>query len=251
METGNYKSDVIDIPPDKAREFSKNPSYIFMQMILPVIFFLALVTSSAWGLETRFRYVDIDSGSILTDFAIADSIPSHIVEFISKGVPVAFEYRLDLRKIRHGWFDGHMASRELTYRVRYDTWEKKYTVIEIRSGPIIEHILFDSREVFDLVTKTSRVSIPLNDTSGTFYLVGKLYIKTMTLSNFKEVESWLKGEIIGVKKPDMKSASDDFGEFLFNTALKITGLRNISDEIRTGNFRIGDLPLRIDKQTEQ
>jgi hypothetical protein len=123
--------------------------------------------------------------------------------------------------------------------------------MQIKSDLAIEHILSENREVFDLVTSTSRVSIPLHDTSGSFYLVGKLSIKTMTISNFREVESWLKGEISGAKKPDLESASGDFGEFLFNTALKITGLQNISNEIKTKNFRIGDLPLKLEKQADQ
>ena len=62
----------------------------------------------------------------------------------------------------------------------------------------------------------------------------------MSLSNLKEVESWLKGEISGAKKPDIKDAPDKLGEFLFNTALKISGLKNISEEIRTPFFKIED-----------
>jgi hypothetical protein len=187
---------------------------------------------------------------ILTDLAVVDSLPARLIEYINKGVPVAFEYALEIWKTRRGWFDGRITESELTYRVRYDTWEKNYTVMQIKPDLTIEHILSDQREVLDLVIATRRVSIPLNDTSGTFYIVGKLSIKTMTLSNFKEVESWLKGEISGARKPDLESASDDFGDFLFNTALKITGLQNISDEIKTEKFRIGDLPLRFDKPTE-
>jgi hypothetical protein len=165
-------------------------------------------------------------------------------------VPAAFEYGIEVWRTRRGWFDEHIADRKLTFRVRYDTWEKNYTVMQIRPDLTIEHILSRNREVLDLVTTTSRVSIPLDDTAGTFYLVGKLSIKIMTLSNFREVESWLKGEVSGARKPDLESAPNDFGEFLFNTALKITGLRNISNEIKTENFRIGELPLEFDTQAE-
>ncbi len=250
MEAGNYKSFVINNSPDKALGVSKNSSPTRIGLIYLVILLSIVITSSARSADIEFRYLKFSEGSILTDFAIVDSLPARLIEFINKGVPAAFEYRIELWKIRRGWFDGHVADMKLTYRVRYDTWEKKYTVMEIRSRLSIEHILSDSREVFDLVTATGRASIPLNDTSGTFYLIGKLSIKTMTLSNFKEVESWLKGEISGAKKPDLESAPDDFGEFLFNTALKITGLQNISKNIKTENFRISDLPLRFDKQSE-
>ncbi len=250
VETGNYKLLVDSNSPSKASELSRNYSLIRVRLFYPVLLFTIIAASPAWSIDTEFRYLEFNEGSILTDLVIVDSLPGRLVGFINKGVPVAFEYKLELWRIRQGWFDRHIANRELTYRVRYDTWEKRYTVMQIKSDLTIEHILSNTREVFDLVTKTSRVSIPLSDTSGIFYLVGKLSIKTMTISNFKEVESWLKGEISGAKKPDLESAPDDFGEFLFNTALRITGLQNISNEIKTRNFRIGDLPLKFNEQTE-
>lgn len=238
------------ISPDKTSECSAKPSHARIRVICLATVLSIIVTSSAQGVDIGFRYLKFNKGMVLTDLAIMDSLPSSLIEYINKGVPVAFEYELEIWKTRQGWFDGRIAEPELTYRVRYDTWEKNYTVMQIRPDLTIEHILSDNREVVDLVTSTGRVSIPLNDTSGTFYVVGKLSIKTMTLSNFKEVESWLKGEISGARKPDLESASDDFGDFLFNTALRITGLQNISDEIKTEKFRIGDLPLQFDKPAE-
>ena len=249
-KTGNYKSVVDSISPDKASELSAKLSHTRIRVICLAIVLSIVVTSSARSVDIEFRYLKFNEGMILTDLAVVDSLPISLIEYINKGVPVAFEYGLEIWKTRRGWFDRHITDRKLTYRVRYDTWEKNYTVMQIKPDLTIEHILSDNREVVDLVTATRRVSIPLNDTSGTFYVVGKLSIKTMTLSNFKEVESWLKGEISGARKPELESASDDFGEFLFNTALRITGLQNISDEIKTEKFRIGDLPLRFDKPTE-
>ncbi len=234
----------------KASELSRKFFSTGIRLIYTLLLLSMVATSNARSSDIEFRYLKFDEGSILTDLAIVDSLPARLIEFINKGVPAAFEYKLELWRIRQGWFDKHVANRELTFRVRYDTWEKRYTVMQVRPDLTIEHILSNNREVFDLVTTTSRVSIPLSDTSGIFYLVGKLSIKTMTISNFKEVESWLKGEISGAKKPDLESAPGDFGEFLFNTALRITGLQNISNEIKTRSFRIGDLPLKFNEQIE-
>ncbi len=238
------------ISPDKTSELSAKPSHTRIRVICLTALLSIVVTSSARSVDIEFRYLKFSEGMILTDLAVVDSLSASLIEYINKGVPVAFEYGLEIWKTRRGWFDGRIAESKLTYRVRYDTWEKNYTVMQIRPDLTIEHILSDNREVVDLVTATRRISISLNDTSRTFYVVGKLSIKTMTLSNFKEVESWLKGEISGAKKPDLESAPGDFGEFLFNTALRITGLQNISNEIKTRSFRIGDLPLKFNEQTE-
>lgn len=227
---------------------SRNLLTILIRPIYLALLFSIVVTTSTRSSGIEFRYLEYNQGSILTDLAVVDSLPARLIEYINKGVPAAFEYGVEVWRTRRGWFDEHIADRKLTFRVRYDTWEKNYTVMQIRPDLTIEHILSRNREVLDLVTTTSRVSIPLDDTSGNFYLVGKLSIKIMTLSNFREVESWLKGEVSGAKKPDLESAPNDFGEFLFDTALKITGLRNISNEIKTENFRIGELPLKFDTQ---
>ena len=78
----------------------------------------------------------------------------------------------------------------------------------------------------------------IKDTTGTYYIIGRLTIKMLSLSNLREIESWLKGEVSGAKRPRVKDAPDKFGEFLFNTALKISGLKDISDETRTPDFTI-------------
>jgi len=133
----------------------------------------------------------------------------------------------------------------IVYRLRYDTWEKRYTVISEQPNIAIEHILEEDREAVDLVKSSGRLMMSIDDQSGDYYIVGKLTIKTMSLSNLKEVESWLKGEISGAKKPKIRDAPDKFGEFLFNTALKVTGLKNISEEIRTPFFEIKNGVIRF------
>lgn len=204
----------------------------------------------AGATEIEFPYIMALDDSIVTGCAVLDSLPPGLLAYIDKGVPTALEYRIELWKVRRGWFDGRIDAFDMTYRIRYDIWEKKYTVIQIGPDLVIEYIMGDRREMTDLVGNCGRVSFPLDDTSATCYLIGRLSIKILTLSNLKEVESWLKGEISGAEKPDLNSASDKFGEFLFDTALKITGLQNISLKITSGNFRSGDLRLQNSQSTE-
>lgn len=216
-----------------------------LRLLVPLLFLVSF--SSANAFDLRFRYIYYDNDSIISELVIQDSLPPEISRYIGKGIPVTFGYRVELWKSRAGWFDKLTATFESTFRLRYDTWAKRYTVIQEEADLTIEHMLSKRREATELITSTDRISLPISDTTDIFYLIGKLTIETMSLSNFKEVESWLKGEISSARKPNLESAPNKIGEFLFKTALKISGLKNISKEIKTENFRIGDLPIKPER----
>lgn len=201
--------------------------------------------------EIEFSFIRTSGDTIVTECAQVDSLPNRLTEYVDKGVPVSFEYRVELWKVRRGWFDGRIGTFDLDYKVRYDTWSKRYTVVQIDPRQVIEHILSDRRGLYDLVSECGPLSFVAKDTSAHFYLVGRLSVRVLTLSSFKEVESWLKGEISGAERPDIDSAGDKFGEFLFDAALKITGFENISARTRTEDFKIEDLLLEGETLDQQ
>lgn len=195
--------------------------------------------------EIGIGFISLESDSISTEIEIADSLSSRLDDYIHKGIPAGFEYRAELWRVRRGWFDKQIGAVDVEYRARYDTWSKRYTIVNVRPEYAAEYTLERKREFLDLVSSTGAVAFPADDSSAEYYIVAKLTIRIMTLSNLEEVESWLKGEISEMDKPSIKRAPDRFGDFLFNTALKITGLQNVSKEIRTDGFHLADLPLRF------
>jgi hypothetical protein len=195
------------------------------------------------AVEPVFKYISHDSVAIETRFEIADSLPSELIGFINKGVPVLFEYRLELWRDRSGWFDKLLDAAETSLKVRFDPWEKEYSVIQNSGNLVIENTLRSQREALELLTSIGPETLAIDDTSGIFYLVGRLNIKTMSFSNYKEVESWLKGGVSDAKKPDLDEAPSKLGEFVFDMALRISGLRNISREVKSPRFKLNDLPL--------
>ncbi|UCE67490.1 MAG: DUF4390 domain-containing protein [Candidatus Zixiibacteriota bacterium] len=209
-----------------------------IHLILITLLLFQYPVSNAVNLE--FSSVEFEGGEIAVTLQVSDSLPVDLVSYIKKGVPISFEYKMELWKSRSGWLDNHIVNNGVTYRLRYDTWEKEYTILTEKSEMIIENHLDKDREATDLVKSSGLLKMKLKNTTGQFYITGKLTIRTMSLSNLREVESWLKGEISGAKKPDIKNAPDKLGEFLFNTALKISGLKNISEEIRSPFFMIKD-----------
>ena len=206
------------------------------QFLIPVFFLLPLSIAHAVRLE--ISPINIDNKTIVAKIAINDSLPPDLLSYMKKGVPISFDYKLELWKSRAGWLDQLVDNAAIVYRLRYDTWEKGYTIISVQADMTVEHILEEDREATDLVKSSGYLRMSVDDLSGQYYIIGKLTIKTMSLSNLKEVESWLKGEISGAKKPKIRDAPDKFSEFLFNTALKITGLKNISEEVRSPFFEI-------------
>jgi hypothetical protein len=201
-----------------------------------VISLLPLSISKAVNLE--ISPIKFENGAVTAEISINDSLPSNLTAYMKKGVPISFDYKLELWRSRAGWLDKLVDNVGIVYRLRYDTWDKGYTIISEQSRLTVEYILEEVREASDLVKSSGRLRMSIDDESGDYYIVGKLAIKTMSLSNLKEVESWLKGEISGAKKPKIRDTPDKFSEFLFNTALKVSGLKNISEETRSPFFKI-------------
>ncbi len=204
--------------------------------ILITILLFPYAASKAVNLE--FSSIEFEGEILAAKLHVSDSLPGELTGYIKKGVPISFEYKMELWESRAGWLDRRLDNKEIIHNIRYDTWENEYTILSLRSDLTIENHLEEDREAMDLVKSSGLLKMALKDTGGRFYITGKLTIKTMSLTNLKEVESWLKGEISGAKKPDIKDAPDKFGEFLFNTALKISGLKNVSEEIRSPFFVI-------------
>jgi|GEM_PF-4199085 len=205
-----------------------------------LITFLLFQYTVSNAVDLKFSSIEFNGEEIAAKLLVSDSLPADLIGYIKKGVPISFEYKMELWESRSGWLDKHVENNGVTYKLRYDTWEKEYTILTEQSDMIIENHLEKDREATDLVKSSGLLKMKLKDTTGQFYLTGEITIKTMSLSNLMEVESWLKGEISGARKPDIRDAPDKFGEFLFNTALKISGLKNISEEIRTPFFKIED-----------
>jgi hypothetical protein len=206
--------------------------------LLAILVITALPFSVSKAIDLEISPIKFEDDAVTAEISINDSLPSNLTGYMKKGVPISFDYKLELWRSRAGWLDKLVDNVGIGYRLRYDTWEKGYTIISEQSRLTVEYILEEAREASDLVKSSGHLKMSIDDVSGDYYIIGKLTIKTMSLSNLKEVESWLKGEISGAKKPKIRDTPDKFSEFLFNTALKVSGLKNISEEIRTPFFEI-------------
>ena len=197
---------------------------------------------AANALQPQFAFVRYDNGKIVTSVALADSIPEQVLKYMNKGVPVAIEYAVELWKEKSEWFDSRTGHADVIYKVRYDSWEKRYAVVRISEGLVIEHSLNREREAIDLLTSSGRIKFAADDTGGHYYLRAQATIKTMSFSNYKEVESWLRGGISDARPPSLEEAPDKVGEFIFNMALKVSGISDMTGQAKTAPFKLQNLP---------
>ena len=218
-------------------------SFRLASLYFIVTLFVCVSSSIAKAKDSGFRYIKCQDDSILTCYALQDSLPSELITYLNKGVPISFDYNIELWRERSGWFDKQVDKIAVSYRVRYDPWEKEYLVVQTDGNLTIDNTLKGQRETIDLVKSSGVNSLSFDDSSGIYYLVGNLTIKTMSFSNYREVEAWLRGDISDAKRPDLQEAPSKFGEFIFDMALKISGLKNISQDSKTQKFKISQLPL--------
>jgi hypothetical protein len=209
--------------------------------LIPAAIFILSAYASAF--EPQFKYIKRANGEIKTSMALSDSLPEDLINNINKGVPVLFTYRIELWIQRAGWFDKLFGRIETTYKVRYDPWEKRYSVIQIQGDLTIEHSLKGEREVWEIISSSGEIAFAPENIDGYCYMAGEMSAKVMSFSNYKEVESWLKGEITDAGSQKLSEAPDKVGEFMFDMALKISGFKNMSKSIKSENFEIAKLPV--------
>jgi len=198
--------------------------------------------AAALALELSFLEISTGDDEMTVSIAISDSLPSDLKGYIKKGVPVQFDYSIELWKVMPGWFDEMLEKDDVKFKIRYDPWEKEFSILQSTRNLALENILDDEHDALELLRKPEQSSFVVEDTTGLYYLIGSLVIKSMTFSNYREVESWLKGEISGARKPELEEAPNRLGEFVFDMAMKISGLKNISAKSKTDKFRFGDPP---------
>ena len=209
----------------------------------------AVIASDTSALEPAFDYINHDNGRLLVQVSISDSLPKEVLEYIDKGVPISLEYDIELRVEKGGWFDGLSKRVVIDYKIRYDPWDMEYTIVQSSPELIVENILDDKLEALEMIMSSGPVIFIVPDSLAGYYLIASIVIKMMSFSNFKEVESWLRGEVSNLRGPAAENEPDKIGEFIFNMALKVSGIKSHSAEIRSRKFRLDQLASPDKAQT--
>jgi len=156
------------------------------------------------------------------------------VGLMRSGFPLRLHYRLELWKVRSGWFDQFVSEVSWDALARHDPLADDFVLIRTGGG-VTHHPNADALE--------KAIGLPYRITlspqgNGKFYFLCRLEVTTLNDSDLQELERWLKGDV----SPAV-SGSGSLGDALLRGAqrvlVRIAGLPRLNLEARSAEFRPG------------
>jgi hypothetical protein len=99
------------------------------------VFLLVILVLFASPLAAREQQPDIKDIIITTSethlilFAtVAHGFTKEMIEGIQNGLPITFNFHIELDKVRSGWFDATLVEITLTHTLKYDAVRQEYSV---------------------------------------------------------------------------------------------------------------------------
>lgn len=65
---------------------------------------------------------------LLLFVTIENGATPELIESVKNGIPVTFEFLVELERIRSAWFDKNIANLSVTHKLTYDSLKQEYTV---------------------------------------------------------------------------------------------------------------------------
>ena len=155
-------------------------------------------------------------------------------DLMRSGFPLRLHYRLELWKVRSGWFDQFVSQVSWDALARHDPLADDFVLIRTGGG-VTHHPNADALE--------KAIGLPYRITlsprgNGKFYFLCRLEVTTLNDSDLQELERWLKGDV----SPAV-SGSGSLGDALLRGAqrvlVRIAGLPRLNLEARSAEFRPG------------
>ena len=72
--------------------------------------------------------------NILIDLKQSSQLPPKIIELLEKGIPIAFNLKIDLIKEEKYWFDKVLNQNNFIYQIKYFSLRKVFEVIDINGN---------------------------------------------------------------------------------------------------------------------
>jgi hypothetical protein len=207
-----------------------------------------LAAPPVFGAEDTLRLdrLGVESGRVAVVARLSEGFDAETRRSIDDGLPITIRYTTELWRKRRLWFDKQVDSRVRTFRVRYDPGERLYSVTG--SGP-------RRRETFrSLDAALDRLSPRTLDVSPRweledkhqYYVAVELAIRPLTLEEFRELDGWISGRILGDGGEDGESAPSENGEgglsgAVFGFLLDLAGFGDKIHTAQTDPFRVASL----------
>lgn len=165
--------------------------------------------------------------------AVALLADGRYAALMRSGLPLRLHYRLELWRVRGGWFDKFIRDVQWDAVARHDPLTEDYMLIQ-PNGTVRR---FATAEEIGRALEIP-YRIPLEPVgTGRFYFSCRLEVSTLNDTDLAELERWLKGEA-GPAVSGERTVGDALARGLQRVLVRIAGLPRFTLEARSPSFRI-------------
>lgn len=166
---------------------------------------------------------------IQTNALLADG---KYVALMRSGFPLRLHYRLELWRVRSGWFDQFVSDATWDALARHDPLADDFVLI--RTGGSVKRYA-NAEELAGALALPTYVTLAPKGT-GRFYFLCRVDLTTLNDSDLEELTRWLKGDVSPVAS-GQGSVGDALARGLQRVLVRIAGLPRLTLEARSTEFR--------------
>ena len=187
--------------------------------VLPLVAVSVLLSGTSYASEPQIINVKVKKnlGRILVSADLEDAFSDDVEEALLSGMPVTFSYSVNLHRSRSLIWDKEVRSVRIHKMVKYDSFSKEFSALEIISDDPPEPEEFE-RELSDIRknnqnTLFSKEPVVLNHRNARYLSLKNLVAVQVWMGNLRNIEV---GKIVEFKR-DSKYYAEVKAELASNT----------------------------------
>ena len=115
--------------------------YFFRKNNLHLLLFFILISNLSLTFANIKNQISIsqiklenNQENIVIDLQQSSQLPPKIIELLERGIPIAFNLKIDLIKEEKYWFDKVIDQNNFVYQIKYFSLRKVFEVIDINGN---------------------------------------------------------------------------------------------------------------------
>ena len=137
--------------------------YFFRKNNLHLLLFFILISNLSLTFANINNQISIsqiklenNQENIVIDLKQSSQLPSKITELLERGIPIAFNLKIDLIKEEKYWFDKVLSQNNFVYQIKYFSLRKVFEVIDINGN---KKIFEDEQEAINNLLSDKEIII--------------------------------------------------------------------------------------------
>ena len=137
--------------------------YFFRKNNLHLLLFFILISNLSLTFANINNQISIsqiklenNQENIVIDLKQSSQLPPKIIELLERGIPIAFNLKIDLIKEEKYWFDKVLGQNNFVYQIKYFSLRKVFEVIDINGN---KKIFEDEQEAINNLLSDKEIII--------------------------------------------------------------------------------------------